>query len=425
MRTTDIIVTGYFSPAAIAALGLADVYGRVPLAIGQGFGSGVIALSSQDAAVDEKKNLNQTISQAIIFGFLLGIPLAFFGVLFGYSAIKLLGANNMVAKLGGQYLALIFLSAPTRHVGYVGARFLQGTGDTRTPMLINGVVNVSNIMITVILGLGVLGAPSLGIVGVGLGTAFGNLLSAVLLLVFIFKNTDVAFVYPKNIEITKQLIKISSPKIMERLSTTSAEFPFNSILLVISVEANAAWQIGRRLYQQLSAPLLRAYNVSSSVIIGQTLGEERAEDVHLEGYSIALLGLITLIPISVLVYIISPNLVEIFTSDGKTIEAGIKFTRAYAIAIPFGVLFRIFAGGLQGGGETRKPFIAEITGAFLLLVGVSYIMVNIIGYGIFGPFIAIVCYFIWRATIVGIWFSSNSWISRANNMMESRRSESM
>ncbi|ADJ15958.1 MATE efflux family protein [Halalkalicoccus jeotgali B3] len=31
MRTVDIIVAGFFSPAAVAPVGLADVYVRLPL----------------------------------------------------------------------------------------------------------------------------------------------------------------------------------------------------------------------------------------------------------------------------------------------------------------------------------------------------------------------------------------------------------
>ena len=48
MRTVDVFVTGLFSPAAVAAVGLADLYARFPLRIGLGLGGGAISLSSQD-----------------------------------------------------------------------------------------------------------------------------------------------------------------------------------------------------------------------------------------------------------------------------------------------------------------------------------------------------------------------------------------
>ncbi len=47
MRTVDIIVTDLFSPAAVAAVGLADLYAQLQLRLGLGLGTGAITLSSQ------------------------------------------------------------------------------------------------------------------------------------------------------------------------------------------------------------------------------------------------------------------------------------------------------------------------------------------------------------------------------------------
>ncbi len=47
MRTVDIIITGLFSPAAVAAVGIADLYAQIPMRIGSGLGL-VRSPSSQD-----------------------------------------------------------------------------------------------------------------------------------------------------------------------------------------------------------------------------------------------------------------------------------------------------------------------------------------------------------------------------------------
>ena len=39
MRTVDILVTALFSPVAVAAIGLADLYARFPLRVGLGMGA--------------------------------------------------------------------------------------------------------------------------------------------------------------------------------------------------------------------------------------------------------------------------------------------------------------------------------------------------------------------------------------------------
>lgn len=47
MRTVDIVIAGLISPAAVAAIGLADLYAQIPLRTELGLGTGAIALSSQ------------------------------------------------------------------------------------------------------------------------------------------------------------------------------------------------------------------------------------------------------------------------------------------------------------------------------------------------------------------------------------------
>lgn len=55
MRTVDIIIAALISPAAVVAIGLADLYARFPLRIGLGMGGGAIALSSQDTGSGAQK----------------------------------------------------------------------------------------------------------------------------------------------------------------------------------------------------------------------------------------------------------------------------------------------------------------------------------------------------------------------------------
>ncbi|MFD1525607.1 MATE family efflux transporter, partial [Halolamina salina] len=108
MRTVDLVVTGLFSPAAVAAVGLADLYAQVPLRVGLALGAGSIALSSQDTGRGADLTRDRAITQALLIGALCGLPMVAVGVLFGGPLIALLGAEPGVADAGGRYLAIVF-----------------------------------------------------------------------------------------------------------------------------------------------------------------------------------------------------------------------------------------------------------------------------------------------------------------------------
>ncbi|WP_423746018.1 MATE family efflux transporter (plasmid) [Haladaptatus sp. SPP-AMP-3] len=423
MRTTDIIVTGLFSPAAVAAIGLADLYARLPLRIGLGLGGGAIALSSQDTGGGATANRDEAVTQAILVGAVSGVPFVLFGLLVAEPAIALLGAPENVARMGGSYLTVIFLTAPARHVSLVAARSLQGTGDTRTPMYVNVVSNVLNIGGTVGLGLGLGPFPGLRIVGVGVATAVGNLFTAVVLVLAIaFGVTRTSFTRPRNRTITKQLLAVSAPRIGEGFAATVAEFPFNAILLSFGTDVNAAFQIGRRVYQQVTGPLSRGYSVASSVVVGQALGDGDPDRARFEGWATTALGLLTVGGIGVVLFLAAEPLARIFTSDPATLRYAADFARVYGLAAPFLVSFVVLAGALQGGSDTKTPFIARTSGMFVFMVGFSWVIGVHFQYGIVGVYAGIILYYVWALAVVGTGFYRGDWATRAAAMMEERGS---
>jgi putative MATE family efflux protein len=423
MRTTDIIVTGLFSPAAVAAIGLADLYARLPLRIGLGLGGGAIALSSQDTGSDATANRDEAVTQAILIGALTGIPFVLFGLFAGEAAIATLGAPPEVARMGGTYLAVIFATAPARHIALVGARSLQGTGDTRTPMYVNVVSNLLNILGTVALGLGVGPFPRLHIVGVGIATAFGNLFTALALVAAIrWDLTEASFARPTGFVITRQLLVVSAPRIAEGMAATVAEFPFNAILLGFGTEVNAAYQIGRRVHQQVTSPLSRGYHVASSVVVGQALGEGDADRARFEGWATSALGLLTVGTIGIALFFGAEQFVRLFTDDPATLDYAADFARVYGLVSPFLVLYVVLSGSLQGGSDTRTPFVARTTGMFAFMVGFSWLVGVHLGYGVVGVYGGVFLYYVWSLVVVASGFRWGDWAGRAAEMMEERGS---
>ncbi len=423
MRTTDIVVTGLFSPAAVAAIGLADLYARLPLRIGLGLGGGAIALSSQDTGSGATANRDEAVTQAILVGALTGLPFVAFGLLAGEFAISVLGAPDRVAAMGGTYLAIIFVTAPARHVALIGARSLQGTGDTRTPMYVNVVSNLLNIGGTVALGLGLGPFPEWRIVGVGTATAVGNVFTAVALLLAMRTSwTAASFVRPRDWTITRQLLTVSAPRIAEGLAATVAEFPFNAILLSFGTSVNAAYQIGRRVYQQVTGPLSRGYNVAASVVVGQALGDGDPDRARFEGWATTALGLLTVGTIGVALFVAAEPLVRLFTSDARTARYAAEFARTYGVAAPFLVSYVVLAGSLQGGSDTKTPFLARTTGMFGFMVGFSWLFGVYLGYRVVAVYAGILLYYVWATAVVGAGFYWGGWAPRAAKMMAERGS---
>lgn len=422
MRTTDVFITALFSPAAVVAIGLAELYSQFSLRIGLGLGSASIALSSQETGQEETANRDEATTQALLLGGLLGVPIAAIGVLFSEQLIALFGPAPEVVTLGGAYLAIILATAPARHLSLIGTNVLQGMGDTKTPMYINLSMNVLNIAGSFILGLGLFGAPELRVIGVGISTAAANIGGALLILIVIGGPwMSGGLRRPSNPVVSRQLIAVAAPKTFEGFAQTLVRFPFNSLLLLFGTEVNAGYQIANRIYQQLTAPLSRAYRTTASITVGQALGRGDFETARFEGWAIVSLGTITVGALGIALVVIAGPLARLFTTDPTTVAQSVGFIRAYGIAaIPY-VIFISLSGALQGAGETRVPLLARLVGLVVFFLGFSYIISVIFSYGVAGVYLGIVLSYICMALIVVWWFVRGDWVERATGMIEKRK----
>ncbi len=421
MRTVDIVVTGLFSPAAVAAVGLADLYAQIPLRIGLGLGTGAIALSSQDTGRGADLTRDRAITQALLIGALCGLPIVLVGLLFGHALIAVLGAESEVVRLGGLYLTIVFAAAPMRIAGLVGARSLQGTGDTRTPMLVNVSTNALNIVLTVSLGLGLWLAPNWGIVGVGVATAISRTFEALAMVGAIASaRTRPSLARPQDLTVTRQLVAVSVPNFAEGMSTSLANFPFNALLLLFGTEANAAYHIARRIYQQLTGPLYRSFSTVASIIVGQTLGKGDPDGARYAAGAILTLGIATLGTAGVILVVAAEPLAGIFTGDPTTLGYAIEFTRIFGVSMVFFGIFFPLAGALRGAGDTRTPFYARFVGAFVFMLGVSYLLGIVLGYGLPGVYVGVVLSYVCWAVVVGAGFLWGGWAETAADMMAER-----
>jgi Na+-driven multidrug efflux pump len=290
-------------------------------------------------------------------------------------------------------------------------------------MYVNVFANSLNIAGSVVLGLGLLGAPRLDIVGVGLATATANVVTAVLLLAAIASSwTEASFVRPRNPVVVRQLLQVSAPRVAEGVASELAEFPFNALLLGFPAgeAVNAGFQIGRRIYQQVTGPLSRGYNVAASVLVGQSLGEGSPADARYDGRAVAALGVLTVGTIGLLLVVVAPWGVRLFTDDPATVRYATAFTRVYGVAGGLLVGFSALSGGLQGASETRIPFAARTTGMFGCFLGLSWLLGETLGYGPVGAYVGVAAAYAWMALVVAWGFERSDWASRAAEMMAER-----
>jgi Na+-driven multidrug efflux pump len=290
-------------------------------------------------------------------------------------------------------------------------------------MYVNVAANALNIVGSVTLGLGLFGLPRLDVLGVGLATAGANVLTAGLLCLAIRGPwTEASFARPRDLTIAGQLLRVSAPRVAEGFGSELAEFPFNALLLGFGEAVNAGFQIGRRVYQQVTGPLSRGYNVAASVLVGQALGAGDPDEARFDGWAVAGLAVLTVGAIGVGLVAAAPRLVPLFTDDAPTVRYAVDFARVYGVAGAALACFSALSGSLQGASETRIPLVARATGMFGLFLGASWLLGRTAGLGPSGAYVGVTLAYGWMALVVAVGFRHSGGAGRAAAMMAERGS---
>ncbi len=119
--------------------------------------------------------------QSLVIMTLFAIVLAAVIHYFGTQIIDFIAgaATAEVKALALTYLELTVISYPAAAIALIGSGALRGAGNTKIPLLINGGMNILNIIISSILIYGLWGWKGMGFAGAGLGLTISRYIGAV------------------------------------------------------------------------------------------------------------------------------------------------------------------------------------------------------------------------------------------------------
>lgn len=412
MRTVDLLVVGLFvGPAAVAAVGIGDVVARIVLQIALGLGAGTIALVSQAHGAGRDGYADAVTTQTVVLALGIGLPVAVAGWAIAPAFFSVLGAAPAVATQGSLYLRVIILTASFRILSIMAGRALAGVEDTRTPMAVNVGATSTNIVLTVVLVVGVGPVPSYGVLGAAVGTAVGNVLAGLAFLaIFASGRFGVslrrdAVVRPA---IAREIFRIGMPQVLDRNVYAVGDIPLNAIILLFGTEANAAFQIGRRVQQYARMPNW-GFSTASSTLVGNHLGRGEPDDSERFGRGSVTLAVAVTGSLTAVLFVFARPVSSVFTTDPLTLDFSVAWVRALSVATVFQSVFAVLRGGLQGAGDTRWPLYATVVGIGGFTLGLSYVLGVALGVGILGVYLGVVLDYVVRSAVVYWRFASGRW----------------
>ena len=404
----DTLMISRLGLLAVTAVGISGnifaIYLAVFIALGVGTSSLISRYLGAGKPEEARRIAVQSTGLALVSGALFGAA----SLVFSRQLLGLLGAQAEVVTQALPFFQVVGAASVLISLLTVFGTMLRATGDARTPLMVNSLVNVLNVGLDMILIFGLGPIPALGILGTAIGTVLARLIGVILMYRKIrlskvgFSLSDV-FARSNYTE----LVRLSVPAALERLVMRLGQVLYFGMIISMGVKTYAAHSIAGNLeaFNYMPAFGLAA---AASVLVGNQTGKGDRKAAYEYGVLSFRLGAGVMAVLGIIMFIGSPWFATWFTRDAEAIRKIVTALRIDTFAqVPLAANL-IYAGALQGQGDTKSPLYSTIIGMWGLRVVGVYILGIRLGWDIAGVWLAILIDITMRAIFLFLRFRRRS-----------------
>jgi MATE family multidrug resistance protein len=377
---TDTLMVGWLGTKELAAIGVATSVLFLLKAFFLGLFEGIKILTAQAmGSRDEKRAWSLGFN-----GFYLAFPLALilFSLSgFGANIFAVFGGPAEIQALALKYFNKAILASMFWFFSLALTNFLQGIGDTKTPMYINVFVCLLNIIIVPIFIYGLGPIPAMGVEGSAIATVIATATGTLLFVITFFRRS--LDIKPIDFKAIKELLHIGWPLGLRWFCDVSGFTIFAALVARLGEDSLAANQIGIKL---VSLAILPGWGIAeaTTILVGHHFGGKRETAIRRTFFS----GLkITFFMMSIfgLLFIFAKDLIlSVLNLEENVLSLSINLIVVVSLFQLFEALQNTASLALSGVGDTRFPMLSSLFSTWLVMLPLAYFLGIVCEQGLLG-----------------------------------------
>ncbi len=398
---------------ALAAVGLTNQPKFLLMAAFIAMNTGVTATVARYKGTGEREKANLAVRQGLLFTFVTTVILSVIGIIFARPMIIFMGSTEETVTLWAtQYLQIQLAGFLTMALTSTITASLRGVGDSRSSMFYNLIANCVNVVFNYLLIYGHFGFPELGVAGASLATVIGQLVAFIIALVLIlrgngFLKLELKKGFRPDRKTLGDLLHIGLPTMAEQLLMRVGMVIFSITVANLGTIAFATHQVCMNI-QALSFMTGQAFAISSTTLVGQSLGKKRPDMAQAYCSRAQRVGMGVSLLLTVIFAFFGGAIVSLYNNDPQIVEMGGRIMLFVAFVQPFQASQFIVAGGLRGAGDTRATAVITMITMMIIRPVLALLLVSV-GLGIYGAWIAVAADQLTRTLLVFARYKQGKW----------------
>ena len=392
MGVLSTFLVSWLGKEAMAGVGLADSFNMVVMAFFAAVDLGTTVVVAFSLGKRDRRRARSAARQSLVIMTLFAALLAAVIHYFGAQIIDVVAgeATAEVKALALTYLELTVLSYPAAAITLIGSGALRGAGNTRIPLLINGGMNILNIIISSFLIYGLFSWPGIGFAGAGMGLTISRYIGAlaiiwVLMIGFnpALRITLKSYFKPLNFAIIWEVMGIGIPASIESVLFNSGKLLTQMFVAGMGTNVIAGNFIAFSVAALINLPG-NALGSASTIITGRRLGKGQIGQAERQLRHVFWLSTIGL---TIIAWGTAPfaGLLASFYTPEQDVQEVVKILLwLNAAFMPIWAASWVLPAGQKGARDARFAMWVSMLGMWGCRVVAGYTLGIVLGMGVIG-----------------------------------------
>ncbi|WP_045392166.1 MATE family efflux transporter [Vibrio rotiferianus] len=390
LGTSDVFMLSGYSDKAVSAVGVITQLTFFLIIVSTFVSSGTgILIAQYNGAGREKDSVDVGVA-SIALSVLVGVFLSVLAVIGAVFFLPYYGLEGQVEQYAREYLLISGAMTFNVTIGIVFTTILRSHGYSRSPMVVNLISGVFNIIGNYIALYQPFGLPVYGVEGVAVATVVSQVIGTLMLGVILTRSSiDVPMSKLKQVsgDVYKKILKIGGMNAGEVLSYNMAQICIVYFVVQMGTSSLAALTYAQNI-ARFSFAFALAIGQASQIQTGYYIGKGWITSILKRVQIYFLVGFIASTTATTLIYLFRDEILTVFT-DQPEILALTGALILGSILLEAGRVFNlIFISALKGAGDIKFPVQMGILSMWGLGVLFSYVFGIHMGYGVFGAWMA-------------------------------------
>lgn len=378
----DSIFVARLGSDALMAVSLAFPIQIIIIALAIGSGVGVNSYVSRKLGEKNFAEADSAATHGIVLSVIHFIFVCILGIIFIKPFFKMFTSNQNILNMGYEYTYIVtFLSLGIlMQIGI--EKTLQATGNTLTPMYLQIIGAVTNIILDPILIYGYFGFPAMGVKGAAIATVCGQFLALFASLYVLIYQKQAIKIHFKgfkwNTNIVKEIYNVGVPSFFIISLGSFLVIGINFILAEISALAVSIFGIYYKLQTFVYMPT-SGITQGAMPIMGYNYGAgNRKRLLEALDYSMIICMGINLVG-TIIFWAFPRQILGFFKASDEMIFIGITALRVISTSFVFGSICFIFACFLQSIGKGVPSLVITLLRQVIVILPVAFVLGKLLG----------------------------------------------